>query len=125
MPRSDYAMKLTERMARNELLAQTHGQQQILDFSMIYLHRHGWDTEQIMAYWNGVHALIDEYHDAFRFGMEQDVAQERMDWELQDAMGEHFTDSFAARYGLVVTAGYDKMPREKKEKLVRKKGRKR
>ena len=58
-----------------------------------------------------------EYAGAYQPGMEQDVLQERMDRELRAALGnpEDFIP-FVERYPGIKTAGYDKMPKQKKRR---------
>lgn len=116
MPISDLASRIARARLEGLRLGQRHGQQQILDFTEIWLHRMGWEPEKIVQYWEDIHALIDEFHDAYRYGMEQDIAQERMDRELREALGDAYSVDFAGRYELVKTAGYDKLPRVKEEK---------
>lgn len=102
------------------------GQQTIFDCAMVYLIRNGWDGKQIVDFFDGTNAIIDEFDQAYKPCQEQDVIQARLDAIIADALNG-VTDfmPFPKRYPEIKTMGYDKPIREERHPATRKKGKKR
>ena len=95
------------------------GQQQIVDASMIFFARIGWNADQVAKYFADVNAILDEYAGAYAVSMEQDVAQAHMDEEISLVVPDCLP--WCERYPEVKTLGYDKPVREKKHPALRRK----
>ena len=87
-------------------LGERMGQQQVLDATMIYLKRLGWSSEQVIAYYHGMNAILDEFAEAFAVTQEQDVIQDRMDRELGEVVPDCLP--FCKRYPEIKRMGYEK-----------------
>lgn len=99
------------------------GQQQILDATMIYMARIGWEKEQVIDYYKEMNLILDRYADAFKPCMEQEIWQERMDDELRSVLGDTCIP-FSERYPTIRGMGYDKPVKEERHPAAKKKGRK-
>lgn len=99
------------------------GQQQAFDAATIFLARKGWTGKELVEFFNGCIGIVDEFHDAYNPGQEQDVAQERMDADLEAAYeGEVEFLPFRERYPAVKNLGYDKPIKEQRHPAAKKRG---
>lgn len=112
MPNNDYLARVRKERTQYINLGIDHGQQWMLDMFLVALHRQGWGYDRIKRIVDEVQKLSDYYSDALHRGMEQDVMQERLDAELADILkGREPLIPFRERHPLVVTTGYDRLPK--------------
>ena len=96
------------------------GQQQVMDATMIYLHRHGWGEKRIKEYFIGMNAILDEYAEAFMATDNQPIIQERMDAELSEVIPHCLT--FLEQYPEIKAKGFDKAVKEQRHPAAKKRG---
>ena len=102
------------------------GQQQSFDAATIFLARKGWSGKELVEFYNGCVGVIDEFCEAWNPSMEQDVAQEKMDAELEAAYeGEVEFAGFSRRYPSVKNMGYDRPVKEERHPAAKKHGKRR
>ena len=125
MPQNDLLKKLDYmyRVGFND--GQHTGQQQGFDVATVYLIRQGWSGQQLVDFYNGCCEIVDEFAEAYNPAQEQDVAQERLDAELQAGYdGAVDFVPFRQRYPAVKNLGYDRPIKEERHPAVKRRGHK-
>lgn len=104
---------------------QKTGQQQAFDAATICLIREGRSGQQLVDFFNQSCKVIDRYAEAWNPSMEQDIAQYRLDEELEAGYdGAIAFLPFAQCYPDVKTLGYDRPTKEERHPAAKKHGRK-
>lgn len=71
-------------------LGEEVGFQKCADFFFLALAEDGWGEARLKELYDSVHALQDEFAEAYRCSAESDWLQERMDEKLKKACGAYF-----------------------------------